>query len=198
MRNRLPIIISVTALVVAVMGVTPLGGAAVNSTASVTKAELAKVGLVKRGPRGPRGLRGLRGPIGPQGPQGPVGPQGAAGVKGDTGATGAAGAPATKLWAVVAANGTITRQSGVTGVTKLTTGAGVYQVDFSQNVNTCAWQGTIGTGTTAVESSGEIVIAQRLGGIFPLFRALPASLYVSTRDSAGAAADRAFHVAVFC
>ena len=32
MKNRLPIVISVTALVIAVLGVTPLGGAAVNGT----------------------------------------------------------------------------------------------------------------------------------------------------------------------
>jgi hypothetical protein len=88
MKNRLPIVISITALLVSVFGITPLGGAAVNGTASLAKAQLAKAGLIKRGPRGPRGKRGPRGRIGPQGPQGIQGPQGVQGPQGIQGPAG--------------------------------------------------------------------------------------------------------------
>jgi hypothetical protein len=87
LRNRfgIPGVISVIALVFAM-----LGGAYAASdnerdgaTASATKANKAK-----KGPRGPRGPKGPQGPAGPAGPQGPAG---AAGAKGDAGAPGAQG-----------------------------------------------------------------------------------------------------------
>jgi len=94
MKNRLPIVISVTALVVAVLGVTPLGGAAISQGTKAAKAPLSAVGLVakpKRGPRGFRGPRGLRGPQGLQGPQGAQGTQGTQGIQGIQGIQGPAG-----------------------------------------------------------------------------------------------------------
>jgi hypothetical protein len=91
MKNRLPIIISVTALVIALLGVTGVGGAAVGGTVSVTKSGLQKAGVIKRGPRGPRGKRGPRGPIGPAGPAGPTGATGATGATGPQGIQGPAG-----------------------------------------------------------------------------------------------------------
>ncbi len=107
MQNRLPIVLSGTALVVALLGATPIGQAA----SSAAESSLGLVGIQAkkkplRGPRGPRGPAGPRGPQGPAGPtgaqgpagpQGPEGPQGAAGTngaqgpKGDTGAPGAPG-----------------------------------------------------------------------------------------------------------
>jgi hypothetical protein len=95
MRQRLPIVLSVTALAVAVFGSTPLGTAARNIVLprgsvgtvqlkdnAVTGAKVRNFSLVaadfKRGqvPRGPQG------PAGPAGPAGAAGPQGPAGVLG--------------------------------------------------------------------------------------------------------------------
>ena len=79
MRQRLPLAISVAALVVALLGATSLGEAARNGVASgVTKAKRATgLGAAKqtarRGPRGPRGYRGPRGFQGPPGEKGEPG-----------------------------------------------------------------------------------------------------------------------------
>jgi hypothetical protein len=90
-KERLPIAISVAALVVAVLGATGLGEAAQNGvTAGASKAKRA-TGLgaekssARRGPRGPRGYRGYRGFRGLRGFQGPPGDQGDKGDKGDRG-----------------------------------------------------------------------------------------------------------------
>jgi Collagen triple helix repeat (20 copies) len=90
-KDRLPIAISVAALVVALLGITGLGEAAQNGvTAGVSKAKSA-AGLsatnvsARRGPRGPRGRRGPRGYRGPRGFQGPPGDKGDKGDKGDRG-----------------------------------------------------------------------------------------------------------------
>jgi collagen triple helix repeat protein len=96
MKERLPIAISIAALVVAVFGVTPLGGAAwhavTTSDAQQEKATTARPATdakrrprVLRGPRGPRGFRGPRGLQGLQGSQGPQGIQGVQGIQGPAG-----------------------------------------------------------------------------------------------------------------
>jgi hypothetical protein len=97
MRQRLPIAISLAALVVAVLGSTSLGEAARNGvTSGVSKAKQA-AGLgaerqaVRRGPRGPRGPRGRRGPRGYRGFLGSPGENGAKGDKGDKGDRGPIG-----------------------------------------------------------------------------------------------------------
>ena len=91
MKERLPIAISIAALVVAVLGSTGLGEAAQNGvTAGASKAKRA-TGLgaekssARRGPRGPRGYRGYRGYRGLRGFQGPPGDKGDKGDKGDSG-----------------------------------------------------------------------------------------------------------------
>lgn len=96
MDNRLPIALSVTALVVALVGSTPLGHAAASAVKTgVGKASRAtpQRSTVLRGPRGPRGKRGRRGPAGPRGPIGPIGPIGLAGPRGPTGVAGEDGLP---------------------------------------------------------------------------------------------------------
>jgi hypothetical protein len=86
------LIFSVTALVIAVLGVTPLGEAAREQLAprnSVGTAQLRTNAVVSSKVRN-RSLLAVdfrlgqlpRGPVGPPGPQGPVGPQGAAGAPG--------------------------------------------------------------------------------------------------------------------
>jgi hypothetical protein len=72
MKQRLHWTLTITALTVAVFGVTPLGSATVKTGLSAGKAVHA-TGYLTRGPRGPRGLRGKRGPRGKKGPQGPRG-----------------------------------------------------------------------------------------------------------------------------
>jgi hypothetical protein len=112
MRDRLPMILSATALVVAVLGATPLGEAAYNAVAprsvgtaqlknnSITAQKLRKGSVTNAKLRGDavtsgkvknRSLRAIDFKLG-QLPAGPRGPQGAKGDKGDAGAPGAASA----------------------------------------------------------------------------------------------------------
>ena len=132
----------------------------------------------------PKGPRGLRGPAGIPGPAGPAGP---AGAKGDTGAKGENGASATALWAVVDSGGALARNKGTASSSR--TGTGTYIVTFNQDVTGCSYQATIG-GPTTVNATGEISPAQRSG--------VTAALDVDTFNSAGAAADKPFYLAVFC
>ena len=114
MKNRLPIVLSATALVVAVFGITPLG----HATSTIVQTHFAKNANFLRGKapsvakkpntivlrdakgnikglaavRGVAGAPGAPGPQGPQGPGGPQGPQGPPGANGATGPAGPAGA----------------------------------------------------------------------------------------------------------
>ena len=87
---KIPIALSLTALIVSVLGASSIGEAGINGTNRLAKAELQNVGLVKRGPRGPRGPRGLRGLRGLPGLAGPTGPTGSAGPAGPAGSAGPA------------------------------------------------------------------------------------------------------------
>jgi hypothetical protein len=92
--NRLHWALTITALVVAVLGTTPLGSATVRTGLTAVKAPLYATHILSRGPRGPRGPRGYRGPkgdTGSQGPQGSAGPQGPQGVGGSQGPAGLQG-----------------------------------------------------------------------------------------------------------
>lgn len=113
-KPKISTVLSLTALVVAVFGSTPLGHAAaeaflpINSVgtkqlkpAAVTSLKVKNGSLMaadfKAGqlPAGAQGLKGDPGPQGPQGAQGhtgPQGPKGATGAQGPKGATGAQGA----------------------------------------------------------------------------------------------------------
>src|SRR3954454_16530574 len=84
---------------------------------------------------------GCVGPPGPQGPQGAQGPAGPRGANGANGAPGAPGAKATALWAVLNANGTLSRGSSVASVAKL--GTGIYEVIFNRDITNCAYVGAI-------------------------------------------------------
>jgi len=92
MKNRLPFALSITALTVAVLGVTPLGEAAREQLVprnSVGTAQLRTNAVVSAKVRN-RSLLAVdfrlgQLPRGPAGPQGPVGPQGAAGAPGISG-----------------------------------------------------------------------------------------------------------------
>jgi hypothetical protein len=113
--------------------------------------------------------------------------KGGSGPPGATGASGPAGPPAAALWAVVSANGSMSRASHVTSSEKV--GAGQYVVIFDKDVKACAFLGTLG-GTAAESVVGQISATRRsvnANGVF-----------VKTYDSTGVAADRSFHLAVFC
>jgi hypothetical protein len=73
MKQRLHWALTITALVVAVFGVTPLGSATVRTGLAAAKAPLGATGILASGPRGPRGRRGPKGPKGDRGRQGPRG-----------------------------------------------------------------------------------------------------------------------------
>jgi hypothetical protein len=97
-KARLPIAISIAALVVALLGAAGLGEAAENGVAAGVAKAKGSAGLsaaktaARRGPRGPRGPRGYRGFRGPRGFQGPPGDKGDKGDKGDRGDSGASDA----------------------------------------------------------------------------------------------------------
>jgi Collagen triple helix repeat (20 copies) len=133
LKNRLPIVLSITAFVVAVLGATSFGQAAqigAGKVRDLTAAPANALGietLQHRGPRGPRGRRGPSGRRGPAGPRGPVGPAGAPGAPGATGAPGAPGAPGSALaFAHVNADGSIdgprSKNIGPTNVSRASTG----------------------------------------------------------------------------
>ncbi|MET0304716.1 MAG: hypothetical protein ABW196_00625 [Solirubrobacterales bacterium] len=88
LRNRfgIPGVISVIALVFAMLG----GAYAASNDSDSGKATASA--KAKQGPRGKPGKPGPAGPAGPAGPQGPAGAAGAKGDKGDTGNAGSAGA----------------------------------------------------------------------------------------------------------
>ena len=71
---RLAVALSAAALVVALLGATPLGNAAEKTVRHVVR--VAKPAKQARGPRGPRGYRGPRGFQGPPGVQGEKGETG--------------------------------------------------------------------------------------------------------------------------
>jgi hypothetical protein len=75
------------------------------------------------------------------------------------------------------------RNKGVTSAQKI--GTGQYQVIFSQNVTQCAALATL-------IGIGEVAAFPDIVGV------VPGKVSVSTADSAGAAADRSFNVAVVC
>lgn len=114
--RRLPIVLSVAAFVIAVMGATPLGGAARDALPFAKNADRvdmlhasrtpragqlyplgknkkfpAKVLSVTRGPKGETGEMGLPGQTGPTGAVGARGPAGPAGAQGSPGAQGLPG-----------------------------------------------------------------------------------------------------------
>jgi hypothetical protein len=117
-RQRLPVVLSAAALLIAVLGATPLGHAAQKGVArialyaknagkvgGITASKKPKPGklvplgrngkfpasVLPGGIRGPAGPEGARGPAGPAGPQGAMGPRGLVGSRGPTGLTGLRG-----------------------------------------------------------------------------------------------------------
>jgi Collagen triple helix repeat (20 copies) len=156
-RNRfgIPGVISVIALVFAMIG----GAYAATNNSGGGKATASA--KAKKGPRGPRGPAGPAGPAGPQGPAGANGKDGANGVNGEDGAKGATGAQgATGKNGATGATGPTgaTGTTGVTGATGATGPEGVCStvtacVLPSGVTETGAW--TFGTVVTAAKPDFE-------------------------------------------
>lgn len=140
----------------------------------------------------------------PAGPPGATGAQGAPGAKGDNGAPGTPGspglpgAPATKLFAIVRADGTLAASSGVVSVDPPTPGyEGFYELTFDRDVARCAAV-TTPAALNGAFAGNRIASANRsLTG-----NAIPAtSIGVRTQSFNGAnfineSSD--FNIAVFC
>jgi hypothetical protein len=152
MRDRLPLILSGTALVVSVLGVTPLGHAAYRAVVpnnSVGPRQLRKGAVTNEKLRGDAvtsgkvkngSLRAVDFKAGqlPAGPTGPVGPKGDQGAKGDKGAKGDAGATTV-----------VVRQ----GLVRTTPGPGASGIFFAQ-ADCAAGERAVGGGVGLVSGSG--------------------------------------------
>ena len=96
-------------------------------------------------------------------------------------------AAAKTLWAVVNADGTLVRGSGVISSKKnLPNDIGEYDVTFKRDVSRCAYVASLADELRP----GEISAAPIQGK--------PNLVYVATSNSSGGVADRPFHLAVFC
>ena len=147
MKLRLPIVLSAGALVVALLGSTPLGEAARGlvpprnsvgtlqlKTGAVTSAKVRNYSLRAidfRVGQIPRGAQGPAGPAGPAGAQGPAGPAGPAGPQGPAGRPGVSGLQ--KVFETGAINSTATRSLTATcPAGKLAIGGGAAVVPTNQ------------------------------------------------------------------
>ena len=91
--------------------------------------------------------------------------------------------------AVVAANGTLARNSGTTSVTR--SGEGQYQVVFNADVKSCTYFATLGDTSDGAPPAGEVAVGSLAGNAN--------GVLVVTRDSTGATTvDRPFHLIVSC
>ena len=108
-------------------------------------------------------------------------------VKGTTG-----GMPPTSqvMYAVVNADGTKAHGFPKNDVTSTNLGTGTYEVDFPQDITTCAYQATIGNASSGTAPNGFIQVDARAGQIKGVF--------VETTDTTGTLANRPFHLTVSC
>jgi len=89
------------------------------------------------------------------------------------------------LWAVVAANGSLTRGSRVTGTSRL--GVGRYEITFDRSVSGCAY-----VATTANAFSQALTIFTASG------HSSANGVYVETKNQGGGLTDGPFHLLVAC
>jgi hypothetical protein len=106
-----------------------------------------------------------------------------------SGSVGTMGTQKKVLWAVVNSNGTLARGRGARDANAL--GSGGYEVLFDRNVRRCAYTATIGlSGAKGNSSPGEITVVGRNGATNGVF--------IKTRNSSGASANRGFHLTLNC
>ncbi len=127
-------------------------------------------------------VTGVVGPRGEQGPQGAPGPQGPQGPQGHN---------ATRLWAVVNADGSLARGSGVTSISGgPSAGVSNYRIDFGRDITGCARIASLGTAGQTSSPEG--------GSAFTSIGFYPSEVSVHTYGGAGGGQYRSFHLAVFC
>lgn len=141
-NNRSALVIACTALGVAGLGISPLGGAALNVVRGTATAKKVAP-KVKRGPRGPRGPRGFRGFRGFKGAKGDTG---AAGLQGPQGPQGPKGDPTYKRTVVVGPVGTPTEN----GTALLAALAGIPAGTYGSGYLLLVEPGTYDLGTTSL------------------------------------------------
>jgi hypothetical protein len=127
--QKLPIVLSATALVVAVLGVTPLGEAAYNAVSFARNSGAVNGIKASRTPKPGRLI-----PLGANGkfPESVIG----TGPQGPAGQQGPAGPAASNLYAVVNPNGTVYKSKGMVGLSK--TATGTYQITFNRSLDDCS------------------------------------------------------------
>ena len=103
----------------------------------------------------------------------------------DAALSGPSAATVRHLWAVVGQNGSLTRGSRVTGVTKL--GPGQYEVTFNRSVTGCAYVATT-----------QNAYSQALGIFTASGHLSPNGVYVETKNQGGGLTDGPFHLLVAC
>jgi len=110
---------------------------------------------------------------------------------GETLAAPTGGLGITTMYAVVDAAGVTARGSGVFSSLKLAGFTGAYEVIFRRSVTSCVFLANNGSPLFSGSGvSGETEVVGRVGNIKGVF--------IQTYDSAGALADRSFHLAVIC
>jgi hypothetical protein len=196
-RKRAVTAAAATVAVVTVLSTSPVGDAAddvvrvalfaknagkvngIKASRTPTPGRLVPLGKSGRFPGSvvPPGPRGPAGATGPHGPPGPAGPPGARGEKGE---------PATRLFAVVAADAALIAERGVASVARVS--AGSYVVTFREPVASCAYLATVAV-AEASGATGQIGVGHG---------ATETSVRVETETSSGSNADKGFHLAVFC
>jgi hypothetical protein len=170
----------------------------INSPRQIKPGSISLAALNKSARKALHGARGARGP---------AGLRGAAGAIGATGATGPAGTPATKLWAQIAADGSVNAASpGVTA--RVGVSPGTYAVNFGQDITHCvamATQGAIPSfaapGSTAGGLAGAPLVRIYSAGIdlAPGYPSTSSAIVATTSEAAsGAPTATTFYVAVFC
>jgi hypothetical protein len=96
------------------------------------------------------------------------------------------------LWAVVDADGSLTRSTA--GVTASYLGQGIYAVDFNATVTQCAFVAQIGGVATTAPAVG-IIHSYLRSGFTDQVRV---ETFDGAHPSGGSARDRPFHIAVHC
>jgi len=140
-------------------------------------------GQLPRGARGARGAKGDNGAAGAAGAQGPAGAQGAAGPAGPK------GDPATKMFAVVGANGQPKANSPGVASQKSAGANGKYVVTFPQSVGGCAPVISISdTNSSTADPKTATAVVPATG----------ANIVNVSTFSDGSSHDMDFVIAVFC
>jgi hypothetical protein len=195
-RPSAALVVASAALVMATIGTSVAASGYIITSSKQIKPGSISLSDISKSAR--KELRGARGPAGPEGEIGDDGPIGPAGDDGEDGES------ATNLWAQINANGGVNASSS--DVTALNSAAGVYYVNFGQDISSCAvlaGQGSIpdfkGKGLSTVGIPGPAFVSVSSPGT-DLATGFPSvsSALVQTRRTGGALASTSFTVAAFC